>query len=292
VTPGARTVIYGISEVRDEEDIVAVSVRHHLALGLDRVIVVDNGSRDGTPQVLDSLRHEPRFSWRTMNTDGHRQADIFTALAREARAEGAHWVLPFDADEFWDTGGEQLRDVLDAASTGLLRASTVNFVQARECTELRTETLSRIDHRALPHGGGPKLNAELVERGEIAYVEIDAPGKVVTRLSADVSIRHGNHNAVGAGEAERTRALRVLHAPLRSRAHLHHKAENGRRVAEVFDNPGVGWHSRRFARLEAGGKLDEEWAANSQRDGLLELPKGPKPVVRDETLVRAVERWL
>src|SRR5262245_49951110 len=101
----ARTVVYGISEVRDEEDVVAVSVRHHLALGLDRVIVIDNGSRDGTSHVLDSLGGEPRLSWRTVVTDGHRQAENFTALAREAYTDGAHWVLPFDADEFWDTHG-------------------------------------------------------------------------------------------------------------------------------------------------------------------------------------------
>jgi glycosyltransferase involved in cell wall biosynthesis len=288
----ARTVVYGISEVRDEEDIVAVSVRHHLALGLDRVIIVDNGSRDGTPHVLDSLGHEAHYSWRTLKTDGHRQAEIFTALAREAYAEGADWVLPFDADEFWDTGGERLRDILDETSSGVLLAPMVNFVQARECIEPRADSLSRMDHRALPHGRGANLNAELVERGEIAHLETEGSLKAVTRVSADVSIAQGNHKTTGAGATQRTDALRVLHAPLRSRADLHHKAENGRRVAEVFDNPRTGWHSRRFARLEAEGKLDQEWAANSQRDGFLDLPKRPRPVVRDDSLVRAVARWL
>jgi glycosyltransferase involved in cell wall biosynthesis len=285
-------VVYGISEVRDEADIVAASVRHHLALGLDRVIVIDNGSRDNTTQVLASLQSEPRFAWRVIETIGHRQDDLFTRLAREAYAEGADWVVPFDADEFWDTGGESLQDILEDTSSDVLSAPSVNFVQERSVTASTSGCLTTMHHRAVPHGRGPGLNAELVERGEIAYVEIEDYEKRVTRLKAQVSIAHGNHKVAPDRETQRTDALRLLHAPLRSRAHLRHKAENGRRVAEAFDNPNIGWHSRRFARLEAEGKLDREWDANSQRDGHLELPAGPRQVVRDNSLVMAVADWL
>ena len=285
--------IYGVSMVRDEADIIALTIRHHLALGLDKVIVVDNGSRDDTPAVLDAMQSDRRFSWRRIETDGHRQAEIFTQLAREAHAEGAAWLVPFDADEFWDAGGESLHDLLGDSDAGVLRAKHVNFVQARDCGEASTRSLATMNHRARPHGRGHALNQELVECGEAAWVAAHSYPKSLTRLSAGTSIAMGNHSAsTTAGVTRATSALRVLHAPLRSRDSLRHKAENGRRVARIYADPETGWHSKRFARLEQEGRLDQEWQANSQRDGVLDLPHSTCAVVRDDRLVRAVGNWL
>ncbi len=53
--------------VRDEADIVRQNIEFHLARGVDHIIATDNGSTDGTTQILDeyqragclSLIHEP-----------------------------------------------------------------------------------------------------------------------------------------------------------------------------------------------------------------------------------------
>jgi len=285
--------IYGVSMVRDEADIIALTVRYHLALGLDKIIVIDNGSRDGTPTVLDALLKESRLCWRRIETDGHRQAEIFTALAREAHADGASWLMPFDADEFWDAGGERLHDVLRDNDAGVLRAKSINFVQARERAESSERSLATMNHRARPHRRGHAFNRELVESGEVAFVGIDPYPKLLTRLCPETSVAMGNHSAsTAAGESRATTALRVLHAPLRSRECLRRKAENGRRVAHIYPDPAIGWHSKRFAQLELEGRLDQEWQVNSQRDGVLDLPGAPCPVVRDDALVRAVGNLL
>lgn len=281
-------MIFGLSLVRNEEDIVALSVRHHFALGLDRVIVVDNGSTDRTTRVLDSLRVDPRFSWRTLD-GGYQQAEVYTALAQEAYADGATWVVPFDADEFWDTKGEGLRDILESTSAGVLRAPNVNFVQVRQCIEPSSSRLETMSHRAVPHGGGARLDRELVERGEISYLGIEVYHKAITRPDAGTTISRGNHWAyTNTGPTRSTEALRVLHAPLRARSHLYGKAEKGRRSALVNPDPSVSWHLKRFARLEAEGKLDREWEANSQLDGHLDLPTGAQRVEPDDSLVNAI----
>ena len=124
--------VFGIVVVRNEADVIRLSILHHLALGLDRVLVIDNGSSDGTLGVLEQLhRDDPRVHW-WFDPGPFRQVSLRTVLARTAYWEGADWVVPFDADEFWWVDGGDLRAVLAASDAGALRAEMINFVQRRD----------------------------------------------------------------------------------------------------------------------------------------------------------------
>ena len=59
-----------------------------------------------------------------------------------------------------------------------------------------------------------------------------------------------------------TDAVVCLHAPLRSRANLVHRAETADRVENEEFVPGTAWQPRRWAELDAA-ELDVEWRANS-----------------------------
>src|ERR1700712_5921634 len=87
--------------VRDEIDIVAPVIEHHLDQGVDLVMVTDNASVDGTTEVLQKyadlgvveLHHDPEHR--------KQQGERVTAMARRARTEhAADWVINGDADEF------------------------------------------------------------------------------------------------------------------------------------------------------------------------------------------------
>jgi len=110
---GERRTVYGILAVRDEVDIVRINVLHHLHTACDRIIVVDNGSSDGTTEVLKRLAAKLPVEW-TVDKGAFTQSEIVSALADEARAKGAEWVLPLDADEFWNG----TRDVRELAGVG------------------------------------------------------------------------------------------------------------------------------------------------------------------------------
>ncbi len=113
---------------------------------------------------------------------------------------------------------------------------------------------------------------ELVEGGEIAFVEIDYPPKHVARAADTIEISKGNHAVSGVpGPIEETAALVCLHAPLRSGAVLAAKAATASRVHEEDPDPGIAWQTKRWGRLAAEGRLDEEWAANSQAHGTLDV---------------------
>ena len=53
-------MVYGISMVRNEADIIPLNVLYHLASGIDRMLVVDNGSTNGpTGSCNDSACNTP-----------------------------------------------------------------------------------------------------------------------------------------------------------------------------------------------------------------------------------------
>ncbi len=90
--------------VRDEADVLEANLRFHFAQGVDVVVATDNGSTDGTLEILQHyqraglvhLIEEPA-------DDYHRlQAHWITRMARVATTDlGADWVINNDADEFW-----------------------------------------------------------------------------------------------------------------------------------------------------------------------------------------------
>jgi hypothetical protein len=90
-------VIVAVTMVRDEEDVIGHTLELMLSQ-VDHVIVADNLSVDGTRDILES------FDRVTVLDDpvvAYTQADKMTALAHQAGAMGAEWVVPFDADEAW-----------------------------------------------------------------------------------------------------------------------------------------------------------------------------------------------
>ena len=48
--------VFGILVVRNAVDAVRLCVLHHLCVGCERILVVDNGSSDGTTTVLRRLQ--------------------------------------------------------------------------------------------------------------------------------------------------------------------------------------------------------------------------------------------
>lgn len=93
--------LWGVSMVRNEEDVVEAFVRHNLTR-LDGLFVVDHGSADRTLEILDALCTErlPIVVLKS-ETVGYLQAEITTQAARHAFAHcDADAVFPIDADEF------------------------------------------------------------------------------------------------------------------------------------------------------------------------------------------------
>jgi hypothetical protein len=97
--------------VLNEADIIEDNLRYHRAQGVDFFIALDNGSTDGTVEILQ--RYERTGLLKLVQMPGTMltiQRKGNTQIARLAHEMGADWVFHNDADEFWWPVNGNLKD--------------------------------------------------------------------------------------------------------------------------------------------------------------------------------------
>ncbi len=278
--------------IRNEVDLVRLNVLYHLSLGIDRMLIVDNGSTDGTGEVLRQLGgQDSRVRW-TYDPGPYRQTEIMTGLAREAYREGADWIVQIDADEFWHAPAGDFRKVLETSEAGVLAARTPNFIQHRGQKRSSPDALLYMTRRcASPVKVGRAKN--LIESQQLAYVETRYPRKCLSRPTEEIRIEAGNHHVSGAkGHRERTRRIICLHAPIRSRDSLEERVRTSHRPAEAGRKPNQGWYRAMLGNLEDESAVGLEWAANSYEGDHLDVYGEQHPVIFDPMLRDAVAPWI
>lgn len=259
----SRGAIWGIGCWRNEADVARVNVLHHLSQGVDRMLILDNGSTDGTWEILQELASQYGILCRRLEVP-FVQDELLTQLAREAVAGGAAWIVPIDADEFWCTHRDRLSNVLarQAADTAALSVSVVNFVQRRDQPSPTTAALlSMVRVPRTPHGG---IEGEAaVARGQIGFVEYRYPQKLILRAHPGIQVGWGNHATTVSGASLPAHDIECLHAPVRSEDCLRRKAILDRDAEAHAMYVERAWHVRHWRRQAAAGRLDEEWRLNS-----------------------------
>lgn len=104
-----------IATSRNEGDIMECWLRHHLAEGVDLILVADSSDMgEGTRPALMRLHAETGcVDWTAVRDPIHRQPALMNALARSAEGRGAEWLLASDIDEFWHTTtGQSIAELL------------------------------------------------------------------------------------------------------------------------------------------------------------------------------------
>lgn len=195
--------VWAVCMVRNEEDVIGHSIRHLLNQGVDHVLVADNLSTDGTPEILAMLaRQDPRVHIAQDRVDAFYQSEKTSRLARVAWSCGADWVVPFDADEFWFARGETLKQFFAGREGGLAYANFHHMVASTD------------DHR-------PLEDVEFVMDASPSF-----PSKVTVRAHPLVVLLDGNHDAMRVGGVEQSR-LYVAHAKYRSPEQVARKFRQG-----------------------------------------------------------------
>ena len=217
--------------VRNEQNILGYSIYNALnIIGVDRIVVGDNGSDDNTRPLLNAIaQRDKRVVW-TDASGGYRQAELVTGLAQQAIAEGADWILPLDADEFPVWNPLAMRRTLATSAAAGYALSVQNFAPFRFVKRDTVHSAANLIFRVYPVQS--KIpDWELCTDGKISFLQIRYPPKHLWRASRSLNIARGNHGATGIdGPIEPVADASMLHAPVRAFDCLLRRMQNARRV--------------------------------------------------------------
>lgn len=270
-----------ISIVRDERDVVEANLLHHRMVGVSAAAVIDNGSTDGTFEILESLSR--RMDLVVIRKESLAKHDAvwreeLLSLARD-HLEG-DWVVPVDADEFWIPPNGDLPSVLDE-SVGVLVARRDNVLpgaglEQDDLGDFRRSVL-RIRRPYPSHHWRDFATGSSEATPSFPLLFSEVCPKVLCRLEGLEELSYGFHEARHpAGCRELPDSVRLLHFPVRSleqfeakiRAHSRSHAMDWHR-----QDPARSWHLKYWDRRRKEGKLEAEYESyflsRERREALL-----------------------
>jgi glycosyltransferase involved in cell wall biosynthesis len=217
--------IWGVSMVRNEEDVIEPVIRHLFAEGVDHVLVADNLSTDRTRQILDRLAETLPVTVVDDPDPAYMQSVKVTELARRAVAGGADWIVPFDADELWVSAEGTLRD----------------FLASQDHADVVIGGWYQHQPTLFPHGDP---FAAMVWREKKA-----GPNpKVAFRAAVDIVVEMGAHDVSSRRALRRVHAetsLQVHHYRFRTFGQMVRKVRHGKHAIELAGlGEGICWHWR------------------------------------------------
>ena len=233
--------VVAVTMVKNEADVIQTTIRH-MAAHVDHVIVADNGSTDGTRELLDELPCEVIDD----PDPAYYQSKKMTALASYAgEMYGATWIVPFDADEIWiSCDGGTVAEQLRRAGGRVAPAWLFDHV-ATDADLPDVPPQQAMGHR-------------MRQRTPLH--------KVACRLVAGMVIEMGNHQVTypdTSAPAVRFDLLEVRHFPIRSVKQYIRKARQGAAALALTDlGESTGQHWRdwnRFSDEQLADVFGEHW---------------------------------
>ena len=231
--------------VKDEADIIAENIEYHHQKGVDTFVVLDNGSTDGTRDILSDLCSSYDMDIIDYPSE-YIQDKIATSLANYLRLEKqADWLISNDADEFWVPRTGDLKSHI-SPETPVLSVNRYNLLPTKK--DLSDRQYRFFHNVMMVHNPlGPQPPAPDPEI-PLSYPMMlrTFPPKIMCRIAGLEAVNKGNHNVSHTGNPEKKICgITIFHFPLRGYDNFESKVLNH---SKSFKNsrPNESWHLKRW----------------------------------------------
>jgi hypothetical protein len=236
--------------VRDEIDIIAHNIDFHLHFGIEHFVVTDNGSVDGTRDVLADIKRRLGKSILIIDDaePAHRQSARVGRMIQVAKQEfRPRWIISSDADEFWYPASGRYDSEIDGRKN-ILNCYWHNFLP-RPNTPWQEFT----DVGEMPGYHGKMSKAFCLARGLIGMYS-------------------GNHEPRSVPHiASRSDNIRVYHYPIRTYDQFERKVLQGYRAAlKASYQETAAWHWREYYQAWENGQLPQVYEDLASRNHISE----------------------
>lgn len=218
--------IIGVSSVKNEADIIFETITHLQNEGVDKLIISSPPGGDRTWNRLVRTKGV----WGRLQDGLFDQGAEITRLAYLAAGQGADWIIPFDADEFWiDPLGGSIRSVLETLPPDCLKVHCAVFKHADWDTRFTAQ---------------------------------NPVGKVAFRPTPEMTVAWGNHDVqLSTAGNEEHGLLEIRELQYRDWDHFLAKVEKARQLFASWDVPVDYGHHMRCLVSMGPDELAAEWAS-------------------------------
>ena len=259
--------IGAIVGVKDEVGLISRCLDHLFRIGVDKIVVQDYGSTDGTVEAVQArmgqavrLCHFDEGVDRDVTFWGTQEADL-------ARSLKTDWVLLLDADEFWLPAGGSVRNVLAGVEDQVVTAPRYNVAATHACPDLPDPlTPDRYEEVPLYVERLSDRRAQLDGPDAVSWIRSVPIPKVALRPHAVSRIEAGHHAVLdGSGRivpSATPRGLLIAHLPFSSWQRFERKINNVRAsiaLQQQYHSDDRGWHWKRWVSLADAGLLRQEY---------------------------------
>jgi hypothetical protein len=242
--------------VRDEADIVKANIDYHLDHGVDFVIATDNGSIDGTVDILKDYERKGVVHLLIEKEQDFSQSIWVNRMGMIAYEKfKADAIFHCDADEFWWANSGNLKnELIIRKSMDVFGARVYNMILpdmggSENFHDLKYSVVSPL----------PSNNVPEDSRKHSLFL-FSHPGKVIySTRKGYLQVNQGNHDISPVIKCSRGASLdlSIIHYPVRSREHFSRKVING---GSAYEKKIGGWQWRRWYESYMKGTLEEQYS--------------------------------
>jgi Glycosyl transferase family 2 len=272
--------------VRDEIELISANIEFHAAHGVDAFFVMDNGSTDGTRELLGELARTYDMVVVDQPDRSFKQGEWATELAHMARDVGkADYIITNDADEFWVSRTGSLKHQCTGRNPVVSVGRSNMLPLAEEISRPDYpfyRSVLRVDSPL--EAGTPTTDP----RAKIRMMLRVMPRKIMCSLNGLKRIQLGNHTIQHeAGCPVELDSLHIYHFPVR---HFDQFAKRIEFAKEQFahesflGNGNFCWHKRRWVAQSELGLLRSEWESFLLDNGEADELESLGVIRQDETI--------